>query len=310
MSQFKGTYVFKQNGVEVGRSENLITNNGRKIIMQYLAGIKNNWASNIGIGAISTTPTLNDVELNFETARFPVTLKTFKSAVDLDPDLIILRTTLPANMYANIYEIGTYPNNAVDIVSNKNNRIITDFSDLTNWVTDGGQTYITGFMPMAEQSPRIGGYSVELTPSTSFNNNTFSFSISEYSNKDNLQILAYNTVQGTLTVKLKDINGYYANFVYNLSDNSGYQILSAAFPAIIVDSNGNSVSSSTQLLGTINSITISTDTTAVVTVDAIKASATNEVSSTDYIISKSVLTTPIAKDYGTTLDIEYYIQLL
>jgi hypothetical protein len=35
-----------------------------------------------------------------------------------------------------------------------------------------------------------------------------------------------------------------------------------------------------------------------------------ELTSEDYLISKSVLSTPIAKIYGTPLDIEYYVQIL
>ena len=34
----KGTYIYKQNGIEIGRSENVITTDGKKSILQYLAG--------------------------------------------------------------------------------------------------------------------------------------------------------------------------------------------------------------------------------------------------------------------------------
>ena len=35
-----GTYRFIENGVEVGRAENLITTNGKRAWMQYLAGLR------------------------------------------------------------------------------------------------------------------------------------------------------------------------------------------------------------------------------------------------------------------------------
>jgi hypothetical protein len=293
----KGTYVFKKDGKEIGRSTNLITNNGRKTLLQYLSGIKSDWASSIAIGAISTTPTLSDIELNFETARFPINLKTFKSAEGENPDLLILRCTLPASMYANIYEVGAYPNNVDTNISNINNQIFTDFSDLTGWVTDEGSTYITGYMPQVSSSPRIGAFSVELAQSTVFYNNTFSFNMNSYTDADNLQILAYNTVAGQVTITMTDVLNNSTSFVYNLDTNDEYQVLSVPF------------SNDSQFLGTIRSISIATDSTAVITIDAIKASITKELSTTDYIISKSVLDYPIAKEYGTALDIEYYIQL-
>lgn len=306
--QFKGTYVFKQNGKEIGRSENLITTNGRKVLLQYLAGTRTDWAADMCFGAIDTTPSLSDIELNFETARVPVSLKTYKSATNSNPDLIIVRGTLPASLYANIYEIGLYPESRITDVANRNNRIITDFSDLSNWVasisdqnqsiTDQGTVSITGYSAQGAASPRIGGFSVDLAQNTLYQNNTFGFNLLGYSDLDTLKILAYNTAAGILTVTLKDVQNNSYVFNYTLSDNAGYQVLSAPFPSNVSFTN------------TINSISISTDNTASVTIDAIKASATTELTNEDYLISKSVLSTPIAKIYGTPLDVEYYVQIM
>jgi hypothetical protein len=297
MSQFKGTYVFKQNGVEIGRSENLITDNGRRTILQFLSGIRGEWASDLAIGAINTTPQSSDLELNFETGRVPITLKSFKSKTDTNPDLIIVRATLPSTLYANIYEVGLYPQQVSQGPSARDNNILTDFSDLTNWVTSAGNVYITGFMPQVSNSPRIGAYSVDLDPSSTYYNSTFGFSMSGYSDIDNLQILAYNTVAGVATVTLTDYAGTSINVPFTLTDNADYQVLSSPFP------------SSVGSLGAIRTVSISTDSTASITIDCIKTSVVRELGAGDFIISKSVLDTPIGKAYGTTLDIEYYVQL-
>jgi hypothetical protein len=308
MFQFKGTYVFKQDGVEIGRSENLITTNGRKVLLQYLAGTKLNWAADMAIGAINTSVSASDVELNFETGRYPVSLKTYISATTTNPDLIVVRATLPASLYANIYEIGLYPETKITNVANRSNRILTDFYDLTNWITSiadqnqsisgQGTTYITAFSPQAASSPRIGGFSVDLNPNTTYSNNTFAFSLQGYSDLDNLQLLVYNTSAGNLTVTLSDSVGNPYTFNYALTTNPGYQVLNAPFPANI------------NFVNTFNSISITTDTTAALTIDAIKTSVSNELTNEDYIISKSILSTPIAKIYGTPLDVEYYVQVL
>lgn len=308
MQQFKGTYIFKQNNKEIGRSENLITTNGRKVLLQYLSGVKNEWAADMCIGALNTSVNVSDIELNFETSRVPVVLKTYQSATLTNPDLIIVRATLPASLYANIYEIGLYPESKITNVANRNNQIITEFSDLTNWyasiadnnqnITNQGQVNITGFIPQASGSPRIGGFSVDIAPNTSYQNDTFSLNFLGYTDLDNLQILAYNTVAGNLTITMSDTSGNSYSFVYVLQNNTDYQVLNASFPSNIIYTNQ------------INSIKITTDTTAYLTIDAIKASTTKELSSEDYIISKSILTTPIAKIYGTPLDIDYYVQVL
>ena len=307
---FKGTYVFKENGKEIGRSSNLITTNGRKVLLQYLAGIKSTWASNLAIGAITTPPTINDTQLNFETGRYPITLRTYQAATVSTPDLIIVRATLPALMYANIYEVGVYPEDSLSNISNRSNNIIVDFSDLTNWTTTAGSTYISGFTPGLNSSPRIGGYSVELAPNTTVYNNTYSIDLSNYDESDNLQILAYNTTAGALSVKMTNSSGYSAIFNYSLSSNSEYQVLSVPFPSTIYDSNSSVVASPPRFLNTINSVTITTDSTASGTIDVIKTSSASKLTNNDFIISKSVLSTPIAKTYGVPLDVEYYIELL
>ena len=295
---FKGTYVFKQLGKEIGRSNNIITNNGKKVILQYLAGTRNNWAADLAIGAIPTTPTANDVELNFETLRVPVNMKTFIYETSTNPNLIVVRGTIPANVYANIYEIGLYADTQVSNVSLRDNRILVEFSDLNNWITNSGVVNVIPYVPQAEFSPRIGGNSVELISNTVYSNSSYSFSLQGYSSIDTLQILAYNTVAGTLTITMSDTEGGNTSFSYVLNDNSDYQVLSIPF------------NPTDTYLGTINTVTFSTDSTAVITIDTVKASTTAELTNNDYVISKSVLETPIAKIYGVPLDIEYYVELL
>ena len=310
MQTIKGTYVFKQNGIEIGRSENLITNNGRKIILQSLAGVRDEWASDLCIGAIPVTATVNDVQLNFETGRYPVTLKTYQASTQSTPDLIIVRATLPTLMYANIYEIGIYPENLSSNVSRRNNKILVDFAELTNWTTDAGATSVISYMPGSSNSPRIGNNSISLSQDTSLYNNTFSIDFSDYTSIDTMQILAQNTAAGSLLMTVTDTDGYYAEFTYTLEDNPDYQILSAAFPTTVKDPLGNVVNMSSQFLGRINTIRFTTDSTAAVTIDAVKTSTLQELTGNDSIISKSVLSSPIPKIYGTALDVEYYIELL
>jgi len=295
---FKGTYVFKQNGKEIGRSQNLITTNGRKTILQYLAGVRQNWASDMSIGAISTTPTSNDVELNFETLRFPVNLKTYSPAANGNPDLIIVRATVPANIYANIYEIGLYADTKNSNAAIRNNSILVDFSNISSWTALAGEVNLVEFTPQADNSPRIGPYAVQLNSDTNYTNSSYSFSLQNYSDVDTLKLLAYNTAAGNLTVTLTDISGSSTSYTYTLTDNVDYQVLSVPFNA------------TDKFLNTISTVSLTTDSSAVVTIDCIKASTTAELAQDDYIVSKSVLDVPIAKIFNVPLDIEYYVELL
>ena len=62
-------------------------------------------------------------------------------------------------------------------------------------------------------------------------------------------------------------------------------------------------------LGQITSLSIVTPSSFSFLIDAIKASINNEVNASSALVSRSELTTPIAKLAGTPLDIEYYLDL-
>ena len=67
-----GKYNLYKNNELIYESPNLITENGKSIILQYLAGNITNWASFIGVGAMGTTATTSDSKLYYEITRLPV----------------------------------------------------------------------------------------------------------------------------------------------------------------------------------------------------------------------------------------------
>ena len=163
----KGTYVFKENGLEVGRSENIITTNGKTAILQYLSGSLSEWASQLAVGAMSSTPALTDLALNFEIARSAVTLKSFKVGT---PNLLVVKGTLDASVAANIYEVGVFSSNTSNIFGTRDRLIIDDFSILNNWTTASGSYTSVPFNPQNSISPRVGLYSLTLAPNTQIDN--------------------------------------------------------------------------------------------------------------------------------------------
>ncbi len=304
MSQFKGTYVFKQDGIEIGRSSNLITSNGRKMILQYLSGGRLDWAADMAIGAInSVSPSLSDTQLNFETLRCPVTLKTFISAntVANNPDLVVVRSTIPVGVYANIYEIGLYGiSNSGYSTSTRNNVILDNFSNLNNWSLSVGTVIPTPYIAQGASSPRIGANSISFQPRTTYVCPNTSISFSNYTTLDSLQLLVFNTTASStgITVILTDSSGATQNLVFATTATAGYSVISAPFTSSITN------------FSTITSISISTDSSTYATIDAIKVSSANQISFEETLVSKSILTNPIAKDANSPLDIEYYVELL
>jgi len=291
----KGTYVFKQNGIEIGRSENVITTNGKQAIVQYLANSSNEWASALSVGGISTAASVSDTSLYYEFARSAVTLKSFKIGT---PNIIIVKATLDASISANIYEVGVYPSNTESIFGSRDRLVIEDFSTLANW---SGTYTSNAFAAGSVYSPRFGAYSVSVPANTTITNSSYSLNVSQYSTLDTLDILAYvaSGKSGNINVTLTDVNGNTAAFAsYAFGSTTGYQVLSLPMPTSIFG------------LSTVNSIQIQTSgTTSAITLDVLRVGVKAELTESTSLVSRSVLTDPIVKLPGTPLDIEYYLQL-
>jgi len=309
-----GTYVFKQNGEEIGRSENIITANGTRAILQYLTGSSKDWASSIAVGAIPIVPTSSDITLKYEIARSAVTMKSYKYGF---PNQIIVKGTLSAEVAANIYEVGVYPYSTAQVFGRRDQLIIDDFSLAYNWLFSkinnsnvsnisalSNASYYNIFAAQSAYSPRVGQYSLNIPANSTISNSSLYASLSSYTSLNTLDVLVNVSAgsSGTITVTLTDVNGKTTSsplsYSFNGSTLAGYQILSANLPSDIIS------------LSTINNIKIATSgSSSSITVDAMKISLLSEVGDLSGLVSRSVLTTPIAKIYGTPLDIEYYVQI-
>lgn len=288
----KGTYVFKQNNIEVGRSNNLITTNGKKIILQYFANPANDWAAAIAVGGLPTTPSVSDQSLYYEFSRAAVTLKSYKSGT---PNLIIAKATLDASIAANIYEVGIYPNLTSQVFGTRDQFIIEDFSNTSNLSTVSGTAYTANpYAASSPYSPRFGLNSISIPAGTTVINTDYNLNLSLYTLLDTIDILANATSTGTLTLTATDINGVTFTLNYSVF-GSGYQVLSQNIPNQIYS------------MSTIKSLQLSS--TSNVTVDCIRISVNAELSNDTSIVSRSVLSNPIAKLQNIPLDIEYYLEL-
>jgi hypothetical protein len=91
----KGKYIIKSNGKTVCEKDNLITTNGFLAINKYLAKGSMDWAGSLVVGGISTSPAITDKTLYYETARVPVTLKSYSK---FNPKYVITNKALTSNV--------------------------------------------------------------------------------------------------------------------------------------------------------------------------------------------------------------------
>jgi hypothetical protein len=196
----RGVYKFYQQGRQIGEAENLITTDGKRIIMQYLAGYRGNIASHIAVGAFNTAAVVGDKELAFEWARTPI----LSTSPDYTNTLLIYKGRFEAPQTGIIYEAGLWsPDDTIDDFGSK---MLLDF-DSTNDVWTAGA--------FATNVARIGTDSLRLSPTTSTTITAQKMDtlidLSGYSNLDEFK-LAYNLSGQIPSVQLRfyvDASNYY-----------------------------------------------------------------------------------------------------
>lgn len=207
----KGTYKFYQNGEYVGGGENVITTEGKRVIMSYLSGDRNRLADGIAVGAFNTAATAADTELALEWARAPIT----SVSPDYVNTLLIFKARFDSQTAGAIYEAGLWleDNNITDYPS----KILLDFdSGRDTW--SGGAFQTSG--------ARVGENLLRLAPGTSATVTAamdVAFDLSGYSTADTFKLGFISTTNvASMFVRFHtDASNY---FTYTItSPGSGYK---------------------------------------------------------------------------------------
>lgn len=78
----KGQFVARIDGVEIARSNNVVTNFGKDAILKYLCGTIPNWGGALAVGAGNTAASVADTRLAFEFSRNIVNLRAPSYSID------------------------------------------------------------------------------------------------------------------------------------------------------------------------------------------------------------------------------------
>lgn len=126
----RGFYRFYQNGKLIAEHENLLTTEGKRLILRYLAGQSPSLGGAIGLGVSGVAATVNDVALGFEIERVGVDLKN----ADYTNNVVLFKGTIDQDATFTIYEAGLW-STASNILSGEfDSRLITTFdTDLEEW---------------------------------------------------------------------------------------------------------------------------------------------------------------------------------
>jgi hypothetical protein len=311
----KGEYVFYENGMEIARYPNIVTNFGKRYLTSFLAGTVSGGTKDIALGIDSTTVAAEDTRLGFEFYRLPVTL----GSIDINSSTptydVVYKTTIPQDVVGIIKEIGIYPGSRTSL-NNFDSKFITDFETATDWYTADSSQNPTLFT--SSPSPIIGTSVSEFKFETGDTTNTtreyrYNISvldISGYSANDSLT-LAYNRAHSNLAsikIKFYTSSGNYYYGTFTPSAGTGEKITSVNMSDVFSNTVGSPEASSISIIG-IELTRTSAASAATAYMDGLRINDEDTFDPNFGLISRSVLGTAITKTAGRSIDIEYKLSL-
>jgi hypothetical protein len=293
----KGTYRFYQDGELLATSKNLLTDEGRRAILRYLAGRGGSIGSSIALGTGVTPATTADGRLTFEVDRVTIDVV----SVLYNDSLIVFKGTIPQEIEYSIYEAGIFnmPSNPISV---ENARILVQFEDgLEEWSAGS----------LVTSNARLGVQSLRLQPNASGTVEAIANVVADLSNftSDDNFTVAFTKASSngsSLILKFKDLNGNQFALTKSVSSLAlGYNVLTFR--------KGDFVATGAMDWANVTSISVSHSATAGgasdVYLDGIRIEDDDVVSGDYVLISRSVLGTPLLKTNAAPMDIEYALEL-
>jgi hypothetical protein len=309
----KGTYVIKQDGVELARAENLITTEGKKIIASYLAGIAPDWCGAIAIGAGGTAAAVGNTKLSLEFDRE----ETLARAVLFGGGAggthrIIAKTTIPAQIAGKIYELGIF-SIASAVSSSSPSYVISGIFSDDDWEEYDGADWIDFTGSVESTYSRIGSEAIVLTTTAAtkqYRLNLGSVDFSMYGALDKFSFGSYFTTGTISAVTIKFYTDDSNYFSYSPSVSSLVGTVANTYKAAVYNKSlwtatGNPSWAYITSIG----IDVASAGTAGLAMDMIRIDDSDEVDANYALVSRSVLGSVITKTAGSEMDIEYYLDI-
>ena len=308
-----GEYIFSQDGIEIGRSKNILTKYGKRYITEYLSGQSSNPLKDIAIGIGSAAATVNDTQLGFEYYKARVTL----SSPDIQTSVlsglttygVVYKATLPPEVSGTINEIGLYPSVTLGS-TDYSSRPISNFESGQYWLDDAG----IAVSEVSTPAPLIGTYYIPVTAASSSSKKysyDLNLDLSGYSANDSMTI-AYN--QSDTNLDYVFIRAYSSTTDYYeirfLGDAStGNKIKSLTLNNLYSSSYGSGTPDGTSITRVSVGIKAKSSGSSTVLMDGLRINDEDSFRSDYGLISRSVLSSPITKSLGRQMDIEYRLGL-
>lgn len=291
----RGVYRFYQDGELVAEAENLITTEGKRLILRVLAEQAPSLGQALGVGVARTAPVVGDTRLAWEIDRISIDIKN----VDYENSRVVMKGTLAQNVIYTIHEIGLWSQFTNSVNGDTASRILTTFETAfeqwTNTTLDSSQARTS------QDSVRIdAGISSTKVASTEA-----VLDLSQYSGVDAFNVAFYkaNNNITTLALAFESATGVWRKAVTVTALPVGYNVVSMP--------KGDFIASATPSWSEITKMNVEVTagaTAGYLLMDGIRIEDGDTLNPEYALVSRSVLTDPLVKKDNSPMDIEYAIE--
>lgn len=291
----RGVYRFYQDGELVAECSNLITTEGKRLILRVLAEQASSIGQAIGLGVGSEAAIIGDTRLQWEVDRQAIAIK----SVDYDNSRVIMKTTLPQNSIYKIYEIGLWSQFTNSVNSDNVSRVLTTFETAfeawTNTTVDATQSRTS------PDSVKIDAGSSSTTTATL----NVDLDLSGYSALDTFNIAFYKANNNITTLKLNfaSLSGSWEGSATVSALPVGYNIISIAKSAF--------TATGTPDWSAITSMSVKVTaggSAGYLIMDGIRIEDGDTLNPEYALVSRSILSSPLTKTDSSPMDVEYAIE--
>lgn len=291
----KGVYYFYQDGELLAKSENILTTEGKRLLLRVLAEQAASLGQAIGVGVSAVAATAADTRLGWEVDRSAIDIK----AVDYDNSLVVMKTTLPQNTAYTIYEIGLWSQFTNSLNTETSSRILTTFeTDVENWTNF---TLDTTQNRTSRNAMRIDANA----STTKIAVSNVDLDLSGYSSVDQFSVAFYkaNNNINTLGLVFESATGVYRKNTTVSSLPVGYNVINL--------NKGDFVATGTPDWSAITKIDIEVTaggTAGYLIMDGIRIEDADTLNPDYALVSRSVLASPLVKTDNSPMDVEYALE--
>ena len=289
----------------------MITLFGKRFLTNFIAGNISSQAKDMVFGIDNTSASQTDTRLGFEFYRTPVEF----GGTDIYSDsnvikyFVIYKAILPVDIAGNIKEVGIYPSRKLSLI-NFDSKFISDFSEAFDW------TDLDGFNPLSSTTGALIADSLLNMQSGIGSENIYTSTIPEtdfsgYSVNDTVKLSYYKNDNNLEKIKIRFYSSDLAYYEIEILDNvgTGNKISNdILISTLLAGANSNNPDFSK-----INKIGIvlvpKNGLQTVVGLDGLRINDEDSFDPTYGLISRKVLSTPLVKISGRSVDVEYRMEI-